>query len=216
MANYIDDYSDLEDFGGSEEKIKAYQKKYVSYFKDCKSVLDVGCGRGFFLDLLKEEKITCVGLDVQDQALQICRDNGHDVIKTDLFKFLEKEQEMFDGIFCSHVIEHMMPDELLDFIVKAKGALKKDGTLVLITPNFHDLHVIAERFWLAMDHKRPYPLALLVKILKEHGFELCVAGEDMEQKPNYSIFQYPIYWMRKKIFGDYWGRGDNYVVVRKV
>jgi len=77
---------------------------YVPYFAHCHRVLDVGCGQGQFIELLKAQGVATVGIDVDARMVEVCRGKGLDVAKADLFNYLPQQKEQFDGIFSSNLI----------------------------------------------------------------------------------------------------------------
>ncbi len=208
-------FLDIHHWSGSEEKVKAYQKRYVIYFKGCRRVLDLGCGKGFFLELLKENGISGEGIDREEEMVKICCKKNLKVRQSDAISFLGDKKEEYDGIFCSHVIEHMYPRETLKLLELSFRALKGGGNLVIITPNFHDLYTISEGFWLDLTHIRPYPLLLLEKILVHSNFEIIAQGEDIYTGLRRNPLQKLFIKIRKLVVGNYWDRGDNFIVGKK-
>src|SRR5919109_1335115 len=98
----------LYEFGGDEELVRRIQARFVRFFAGCERVLDIGCGRGIFLDLLRNAKISCVGIDPATESIEACKARGFsDVVCEDAITYLAQHARDFDGIFCSHVIEHM-------------------------------------------------------------------------------------------------------------
>lgn len=160
------------DFSGSQDKIIGYQKKFLKFFKQCKKVLDIGSGEGIFLKLLREKGIEGVGVDSYLPAVEACRKNGFTVYNEDALSFLANTKEKFDGIFCSHLIEHLKYEEFLKFIDLARNVLAEKGTIVLVTPNSESLWVVLRIFWLDPTHVRMYPGKLLSSVLKAHGFDV--------------------------------------------
>lgn len=215
MNEEICKYCELEDFGGREETIKRYQSKYVRYLKNAKKVLDVGCGRGYFLDLLKEAGIPGEGIDIEEDMVRMCKEKGHTVYHRDALELLDDKEGEYGGIFCSHFVEHLSPNNLLKLFELAHKSLIKGGIFIIITPNFHDLYVMSEGFWLTLSHKRPYPLPLLEKLLERNGFKVIDKGEDKSLKAKYEFWKLPFIILRRLLFGDYWGRGDNFIVAKK-
>ncbi len=100
-----------ERFRGAEEYVKAGQQFYLPYFTACRNVLDIGCGRGEFLEMMREAGVPARGIDLSEESVAICRHKGLDAETADLFAYLAALPEAsLDGIFCSQVVEHLPPD----------------------------------------------------------------------------------------------------------
>ena len=110
------DYFDFENhFRGDRNLIKERQKKYLPYFKDCVSVVDIGCGRGEFLQLLKENGVNATGVDTYDEFVEYCRDLGLQAVCDDGNHYLAAADHT-DGIFVGQVVEHMTTEQILSLI----------------------------------------------------------------------------------------------------
>jgi O-antigen chain-terminating methyltransferase len=165
---------------GSETEIKKRLKKYLPYFDGCRRVLDIGCGRGEFLELLKERDVQAIGIDTDSEMVKRCLQKGVAAFHVDAHSFLRKTGESFDGIFCSQVMEHLDPDEAIDLLELCEKRLNPGGILIVITPNPRNIRVITELFWCDLTHKRLYPLRLLIQMLEERGFEIAASGDDID------------------------------------
>jgi O-antigen chain-terminating methyltransferase len=165
---------------GSEDEIKERLKKYLRYFDGCREVLDIGCGRGEFLELLAEKDVEAVGIDTDPKMVEVCLKKGLTVSRADAHSFLKEDHRLFDGIFCSQVIEHLNPRKAADLLDLCKKRLGQDGVFVLITPNPRNIRVITELFWCDLTHERPYPLRLMVQMLMERGFRILASGDDID------------------------------------
>jgi SAM-dependent methyltransferase len=160
----------LYEFGASEDAVRYLQKRFVQRFQGCSPVLDIGCGRGVFLSLLRDAGIESVGLDRADEAVQASRSHGFNIEQAECFPFLESTSQKFGGIFCSQVIEHMDFESATRLIELGRRVLRPGGKLVIVTPNPEDLAIIGEIFWLDPTHVRPYPALLLCSMLESSGF----------------------------------------------
>lgn len=177
--------TDLYEFGGSIESVRNYQRGLIKYFQGCRRVLDLGCGRGVFLKLLAESGIEGVGVDSSAEAVAFCKRQGlENVSQQDIFHYLKNllskapthSKQDFDGIFCSHLIEHLdlvSAEELLNLCYKV---LSPGGRIVVITPNPESPKVMGLIFWLDPTHVRPYPQPLLESMLKKSGFKIIDKG----------------------------------------
>lgn len=166
---------------GDEAQIRKNQARYVPYFREAAgAVLDLGCGRGIMLDLLKRADLKGYGLDLSEKAVQVCREKGLDAVQGDALGHLRSlEDRSIGGIFCSHVIEHMQPSDAMEMIHHFRRVMKEGGRLILVTPNASDLR-ISERFWLDPTHVRPYPEKLLALLLQRDGFRVMKTMREKE------------------------------------
>lgn len=130
-------YLGFEDrFRGSREAIRERLESYVALFAGQAPVLDVGCGRGEFLDLLASHQITARGLDLNHEMAEACRARGLDVSEADAVGYLSTlEDGSLGGIFSAQVVEHLEPAYLLQFLEQAFHKLRPGGRLVLETLN---------------------------------------------------------------------------------
>lgn len=151
---------------------------YVVYFARCKRVLDVGCGEGQFLELLRAEGVDAAGIDVDQGMVARCHQKGLDVTKADLFEYLPQHQGEFDGIFCSNLIEHLSAQEAIRFTQLACGSLRAGGVFLVATPNPASLIVHLHEFWRDVTHVRLYAPHLLEFLLFQAGFREIVSGEN--------------------------------------
>lgn len=171
---------------GDESHIRAVQKKHIRYFLNAPgTVLDIGCGRGIMLDLLKSAGLKAYGVDLSPESVKICREKGLDAVQGDAIRHLQTLQDSsIGGLYCSHVIEHMEPSHALEFIEQCRRVMKPRARLIIVTPNAADLRVVTERFWLDLTHVRPYPLKLLMLLLERVGFQIIKIAEDKEPSTN--------------------------------
>ena len=159
-----------ERFRGSEEHVKEQQKFYVNYFKGRQQVLDIGCGRGEFLELMRKAGVPARGIDLSPESVEACRAKGLQAETADLFAYLESLPEAtLDGIFCAQVVEHLPPARIPEMIRLAASRLVRGGVLVIETPNPECLAIFATYFYLDPTHTRPVPYPLLEFYMQEFG-----------------------------------------------
>jgi O-antigen chain-terminating methyltransferase len=109
---------------------------YLPLFEGSTDVLDVGCGRGEFLDLLTARGIRARGIDLNHEMAEGCRARGLDVSKADAVGYLATlPDESLGGIFSAQVVEHLQPEYLLEFLELAAQKVRPGGRLVLETLN---------------------------------------------------------------------------------
>jgi 2-polyprenyl-3-methyl-5-hydroxy-6-metoxy-1,4-benzoquinol methylase len=159
-----------ERFRGTEEYVKAGQSTYLPYFSGLQNVLDIGCGRGEFLEMMRDAGVPAKGIDLSEESVATCRHKGLDAEVADLFVYLENLPEAsLDGVFCSQVVEHLPPDKLPLMIRLATSRLRRGGVIAIETPNPECLAIFATHFYLDPTHQRPVPHPLLAFYLEEYG-----------------------------------------------
>lgn len=159
-------------FRGREEEVQAQLEEYLPYFKKGRKVLDLGCGRGEFLDLLKSKWIESEGIDTNAQMVSICRDKGLPCQRGDILeKLAEHEDNSLGGIFSSQVIEHLPPPYLKRLLELAYVKLGTGGTIVLETINSTSVFALVQIYNLDMSHQQPIHPQALRYLLESSGFE---------------------------------------------
>jgi SAM-dependent methyltransferase len=130
-------YVGFEDqFRGSQDTIRQRLESYLPYFSGATDVLDVGCGRGEFLDLLKAHGVSARGLDLNHEMVEVCRARGLQVAEADVVSYLEGLPDAsLGGLFAAQVVEHLQPGYLLRFLELAHHTLRAGAPLVIETLN---------------------------------------------------------------------------------
>jgi SAM-dependent methyltransferase len=124
------------EFRGSQEAIRARLESYLPIFDGAKDVLDVGCGRGEFLDLLQARGVTARGLDLNHEMVEVCRARGLEVAEADVVSYLEGLPDgSLGGLFAAQVVEHLQPGYLLRMLDLAFHKLRPGAPIVLETLN---------------------------------------------------------------------------------
>lgn len=205
----------LYEFGSGEDTVRRIQQPFVDYFRGSGPVLDVGCGRGIFLELLSTAGIQAVGIDHSEEALAVCREKGFTVEREDASTYLNQNEGKFGGIFCSHVIEHMGYEDAISFLELCHRALRRNGLLLLVTPNPADLTIMSEIFWLDPTHVRPYPTPLLEKMLRAIGFEIRVAKQFLGSWRLIGKRDIPGFLLRRILLGHRFGKPNTLVLAIK-
>jgi O-antigen chain-terminating methyltransferase len=159
-----------ERFRGAEEYVKTGQQFYLPYFAQCQSVLDIGCGRGEFLEMMRGAGVPARGIDLSEESVALCRHKKLDAEIADLFDHLaDLPEAALDGIFCSQVVEHLPPERLPEMIKLSASRLSRNGVIAIETPNPECLAIFATHFYLDPTHTRPVPHPLLAFYLEEFG-----------------------------------------------
>jgi O-antigen chain-terminating methyltransferase len=175
------DYQGFEErFRGSEEEIKERQRIYVSYFEGQEDVVDIGCGRGEFLELMRDSGIRARGVDLDLDMILLCREKGLDVSAHDAFAYLGAlPDDSLGGIFAAQVVEHLHPLRVIELVTLCHRKLGPGGVLVLETPNPKCLMVFADTFYKDPSHVQPaHPdtMQFLFEALSFHQVEVKFLG----------------------------------------
>jgi len=171
-------YVSFEDqFRGTREDIKARQSIYLPLIEQAKAgtdeapVLDVGCGRGEWLELLKESGYVGKGVDRNRIMIQQCLELGLNVFQADLIEFLcNQEPNSFGAVTAFHVIEHLSLKTLITVLDESLRVLKPGGIVILETPNPENLIVGSYTFYSDMTHKNPLVPSSLHFLAEQRGF----------------------------------------------
>ncbi len=159
-----------EQFRGSREDIKQRQSNFITYFTGCSNVLDIGCGRGEFLELLKELGIGAKGIDLDDTMVDYCLSRGLNVVKDEAISYLENlDDKSLDGIFIDQVVEHLEPNYLINLLQLCFQKLKYGYYIFIETVNPLSLVSFAN-FYIDMTHKKPIHPETLKFLLSSAGF----------------------------------------------
>jgi O-antigen chain-terminating methyltransferase len=176
-------------FRGSRDDTKGKQSKFVKYFEGCRNVLDIGCGRGEFLELLVEHGISGRGIDIDEDMVRFCKSRDLKAEKLDAIDYLSQlEDKSLDGIFIDQVVEHLDPDYLIRMISLCYTKMLFGGYIVIETVNPLSLVSFAN-FYMDMSHKRPIHPETLKFLIRAAGFREAVAqfyepvGEDRRLRP---------------------------------
>lgn len=142
---------------GSEEAIRTAQQAYLTYFENTPGpVLDVGCGRGEFLEILNDAGIPASGVDSNGDMVAVCRDKGLDVQQADGIRSVETTDEnSLGGVFAAQVVEHFTPAQLNRWLNAVHRALKPGGVLVYETINAASPYALVTHFFKDPTHTMP-------------------------------------------------------------
>lgn len=168
-------YEHFEDrFRGSRafvaEMLGIYVDQVASVAHDG-PVIDIGCGRGEWLELLRDAEVPAYGLDHNRVAVARCRERGLDARTDPVIEHLEGlEPGSVRAITAFHVVEHLPFDDTVAFLDAALVALAPGGLLILETPNPTNLTVGGSFFWVDPTHIRPMHPELLEFLVTERGF----------------------------------------------
>ena len=147
------------------------QQIYLPDFSGRRSVLDIGCGRGEFLAMMRDAGVPARGIDLSEESVATCRAKGLEADVADLFVYLNDlpPNRRSMGIFCSQVVEHLALERLPEMINLCSSRLSRGGLIAIETPNPECLAIFATHFYLDPTHTRPVPPPLLAFCMEEFG-----------------------------------------------
>ena len=165
-------YVGFEDaFRGSREDIRARLAEYAPRFDGLSDVIDIGCGRGEFLDLLRARGVTARGIDTNHAMVEACRAHGLDVTEGDaLSLFAALDDSSVGGIFSSQVVEHLQPGYLVKLLETAANKVRPGGLVIIETINPSSWVAFFESFLRDITHVWPLHPETLQYLMRASGF----------------------------------------------
>lgn len=166
-------YLELEDrFRGTRAEISERVEAYLPYLPKQGAILDLGCGRGELLAVLVQHGYAARGVDLSQEMIDHCREQGLQADRGDLLQALrETPAGSLAAVVSLQVIEHLPTDVLGQLVSLAWGALEPGGALVIETPNPLSLVVAARNFWRDPTHRRPVHPETLALLFEQAGFD---------------------------------------------
>ncbi len=165
-------YVGFEDrFRGAERDIRRRVEEYLPLFEHATDVVDVGCGRGELLDLLRQQGIAARGIDANQAMVEVCRSRGLAVEQADAVGFLQAQRESsIGGLAAIQVVEHFAPAYLLRFLDAAHRAMRPGAPLVLETVNAACWLAFFDTYIRDLTHQRPLHPDTLKYLVEAAGF----------------------------------------------
>jgi O-antigen chain-terminating methyltransferase len=165
-------------FRGSPEEVRERQAEYLPVVKDSldgseaeRPFIDLGCGRGEWLELLGENGIQALGVDTNPGLLAQCEDSGLEVVECDALGYLASLADgSVSGVTGFHIIEHLEFDLLVRLVDEIRRVLVDGGVVIFETPNPKNLIVGACNFYADPTHVRQVFPELLEFLMQSRGF----------------------------------------------
>jgi glycosyltransferase involved in cell wall biosynthesis/SAM-dependent methyltransferase len=168
----LDDvYTAFEDvFRGPQETIRERQRGYVEMLGSADWVLDVGCGRGEFMDLLREHGVVSRGVDLNPGMVDLSRAKGHDVELGDALAYLRGlDHHAVPAIFAAQFIEHLPADSVVELLKLTAAKLQPGGIAIFETVNPNSAGAL-KAFWVDPTHHHPLFPEVLLAFARFAGF----------------------------------------------
>ncbi|MDQ2802378.1 MAG: methyltransferase domain-containing protein [Pseudomonadota bacterium] len=164
-------------FRGPREEIKERQTVFLQLLDECgagtteRPVLDVGCGRGEWLELLRGRGLSARGVDINRAMVELCQGMGLDVALGDAIKHLRAAAPGSLGAITGfHIIEHLPFKVFVQLLDLSLRALAGGGVIVFETPNPDNLFVGSRSFYLDPTHRNPLPKEMTTMLAEARGF----------------------------------------------
>jgi len=166
-----------EQFRGSREEIKERLQVYLPIIEprgigsEAMPLLDVGCGRGEWLELLQGKQFTASGVDANRVLVEQCRSRGLSVVEDDLRSYLRSLPDNSLGAVTGfHIVEHLPLEMLIEFLNQTVRILKPGGVVIFETPNPQNVLVGSCNFYFDPTHRNPLPNQVMSFLLESRGF----------------------------------------------
>jgi O-antigen chain-terminating methyltransferase len=171
-------YVSFEDrFRGEAEDIMNRAEVYLPFIREARAgtaeapILDLGCGRGEWLELLRKNGLAARGVDLNRLMLAQCRERGLDVVDGDVIDYLQSlEPQSLGALTGMHIIEHILFGELVALVDDALRVLKPGGVAIFETPNPENLIVATCGFYTDPTHQAPLPPEPIRFLFETRGF----------------------------------------------
>lgn len=212
-------YKLFEDrFRGPEEVIKERVAEHIPLFTDLSKklqklpIVDIGCGRGEFLSVLKDNKLHGIGVDMNQSMVERAKKLGLEAEENDALTYLsDKKTGSFSAITGFHIVEHIPFEVLMKIFEESYRTVAPGGFVLFETPNPEALTVGANTFYLDPSHQRPLPPQLLAFMLESVGFKPEIIPLH-RVKPALKNSNETL----TEVYESLYGPGDYAVVARKI
>ncbi|HEY6842571.1 MAG TPA: class I SAM-dependent methyltransferase [Thermoanaerobaculia bacterium] len=146
---------------------------YIGRAPDNQPVMDIGCGRGEFLDACKAAGIDSYGFDINERSVADLQKRGLNVTLAGVPQCFEGiKHGSIGSVLAMHVVEHLPVEQLLALFAQSARVLRPGGLLMIETPNAESIVVSASDFWRDPTHIAPRHVAALTILAREHGFSI--------------------------------------------
>ncbi len=216
--NFDNFYKLFEDrFRGSEKEIQDRVSEHLPLFQSMADslkklpIVDIGCGRGEFLSVMKKNKFKAVGVDMNGEMVDRANSLGLKAVKNDAASYLQKQKSgSISAITGFHIIEHIPFESLMEIFEECYRVTARGGFVLFETPNPSCLYVGANTFYFDPSHQRPVPSELLAFMLEYVGFAATIVPLHRLEKELETDNTH-----LKKLHSTIFGYADYAVIARK-
>jgi SAM-dependent methyltransferase len=158
-------------FRGSGKELKARYEELAAEFAGQSPVLDIGCGRGEFLDLLRGLDVEASGVEIDQDLVNEGRADGFEIVRGDgILHLASLPDDSLGGIVLIQVVEHLSPTQVIDLVSVGRHKLRPGGLMIVETVNPQSLYTFAHSFYLDPTHGNPVHPAYLKFLFEESGW----------------------------------------------
>ncbi len=173
-----------------------FKKNYTRFLPSDKNarILDAGCGLGHFLFAARTLGYSnIIGIDVSQELVEFCGSMDLHAVKSEITDYLQKNTEAFDAIIFNDVIEHLYKDEIINILDLFYSSLKKEGVLLVKTPNMNNPFVASAGRYIDFTHETGFTETSLKEILLVTNFNrIKIVGTDI-----YIFYKNPFNYLAK-------------------
>tara|TARA_B100000579_G_C22819034_1_gene849525 strand:+ start:298 stop:1518 length:1221 start_codon:yes stop_codon:yes gene_type:complete len=198
MANNQFYFEFENQFRGKRKHVITTFDHYLGLIRTIKKInvnpnqLDIGCGRGEWLELCKNEGFNSLGIDNNKEMVNTALDNGLNVIQGDVIAVLKTlPDDSFDLISGFHIIEHLTFETIISLLCECKRLLSESGILLLETPSIDNLSVSSRLFYLDPTHINPINPDSMVFHIQQLGFHkvkyYLINGGPLEKSSEHTL-----------------------------
>ena len=185
----------------------AMQEPFFTHFAQCSHVLDVGCGTGVFLEVLSRKGIQAEGVERNSMSVHFARSLGHRVVCADALDYLESHKVQWDGVYCSHFIEHLPIDAAERLVGLIATALKPGGVAVFVFPDPESIRSQLLGFWRDPEHVRFYHSELVMALAQAYGLDVEFDSQSVAERRVVPFSMVPpVPLQSAHITNNWWGR----------
>jgi SAM-dependent methyltransferase len=192
--------------GFDADHSRAVRSHYLQYLEGRRFLVELGSGRGEFLQVAKGLVDRLVGVDVDPDMVKQVEAAGFEAVHADVLEYLTDTDHRPDVVFLAHVIEHLPVDAAFEMLRDAANIIEPGGLIIVVTPNPACIANLTNDFWSDPTHQRLYTLDLLSFLLDQTGFEVKEAAGNPLDVPGP-----PFDLVAPPLAADAWERADTAV-----
>ncbi len=168
---FFSNYAFEDSFRGTADQLREQYRDLARELIDCSPVVDLGCGRGEFLELLGELGVAARGIEIDAELVGHGRKRGLEIVEADAVSYLRaRDNHSLGALVLLQVIEHLSPQQAVDLVSLAADKLRPGGKLILETVNPQSLFVYTNAFYIDPTHTQPVHPFYIMFLLREAGF----------------------------------------------